>query len=161
MNAEALLNRVANVLAKHRLEAVMVGNAAAALHGAPVTTIDVDFMFRKTAANLKKLKAVAASLGADILKPYYPVSDLFRVINAQQGLHLDFMPRLNGIRSYEGLRDRASPVNFGQHQLLVARLEDIIKSKKATGRPQDLAVLDVLEKTLEAQNVAHQKKPRK
>jgi len=53
----------------------MVGNAAAALHGAPVTTVDIDFMFRKTPANLKKLKAVAQTLGAVILKPYYPVSD--------------------------------------------------------------------------------------
>jgi hypothetical protein len=67
MNAEPLLSKVAKVLAEHRLEAVMVGNAAAALHGAPVTTLDIDFMFRKTPRNLKKLKAVASSLGADIL----------------------------------------------------------------------------------------------
>jgi hypothetical protein len=53
MNAEPLLNRVAKVLAEHRLETVMIGNAAAALHGAPVTTLDIDFMFRKTPANLK------------------------------------------------------------------------------------------------------------
>ena len=76
MNAEPLLNRVAKVLADHRLEAVMVGNAAAALHGAPVTTLDIDFMFRKTPTNLKKLKAVAKALGATILRPYYPVSEL-------------------------------------------------------------------------------------
>ena len=36
MNAEPLLNRIAKVFADHRLEVVMVGNAAAALHGAPV-----------------------------------------------------------------------------------------------------------------------------
>jgi hypothetical protein len=59
MNAEPLLNRIAKVFAQHRLEAVMVGNSGAALHGAPVTTMDIDFMFRKTPANLKKLKAVA------------------------------------------------------------------------------------------------------
>ena len=63
MNAEPLLNRIEKVFAEHRLEAVMVGNAAAALHGAPVTTMDIDFMFRKTPANLKKLKAVARTLG--------------------------------------------------------------------------------------------------
>ncbi len=59
----------------------MVGNAAAALHGAPLTTMDIDFMFRKTATNLKKLKAVAHVLEAVILKPYYPASDLYRVVN--------------------------------------------------------------------------------
>lgn len=66
MNAEPLLNKVAKVFAEHRLEAIMVGNAAAALHGAPVTTMDIDFMFRKTPTNLKKLKAIAHSLQAVI-----------------------------------------------------------------------------------------------
>ncbi len=151
MNAEPLLSKVAKVLAEHRLEAVMVGNAAAALHGAPVTTLDIDFMFRKTPRNLKKLKAIAKSLGAEILKPYYPVSDLFRVINDEQGLQLDFLARLHGVRSFEGLRSRATAVSFGGHTLLIATLADIIKSKRAAGRPRDKAVLDILEKTLEQQ----------
>lgn len=151
MNAEPLLNRIAKVFAEHRLETVMVGNAAAALHGAPVTTLDIDFMFRKTPLNLKKLKAVAHSLRAVILKPYYPVSDLFRIINDEQGLQLDFMSRLHGIRSFEGLRSRATPVMFGEHEMKIASLADIIKSKRATGRDRDLAVLQILEKTLDEQ----------
>ena len=151
MNAQPLLNRIAKVLADHRLEAVMVGNAAAALHGAPVTTLDVDFMFRKTPANLKKLKAVARTLGAQILRPYYPVSDLFRVTNEDQGLQLDFMSALHGVRSFEGLRARSRPIQFGDHELKIAALDDIIKSKRAAGRKRDLAVLEILEKTLEEQ----------
>jgi hypothetical protein len=66
MNAEPLLTRIARVLAEYRLEAIMVGNAAAALHGAPVTTLDIDFMFRKTPLNLRKLKSISRSLGASI-----------------------------------------------------------------------------------------------
>lgn len=50
MNAERILVRVADALAKCRLEAVLIGNAAAALQGAPVTTLDFDFMFRRTPA---------------------------------------------------------------------------------------------------------------
>lgn len=104
MNAEPLLHKVAQVLAEHRLEVVMIGNSAAALHGAPVTTLDIDFMFRKTTTNLAKLKKVARSLEATILKPYYPVSDLYRVINDERGMQLDFMAKLDGIRSFEGLK---------------------------------------------------------
>ncbi|MEX2168745.1 MAG: nucleotidyltransferase [Pirellulales bacterium] len=152
MTAEPLLNKVAIVLAEHRLEAVMVGNAAAALHGAPVTTLDIDFMFRKTPANLKKLKAIARSLDASILKPYYPVSDLYRVVNDDQGIQLDFMARLHGVRSFEGLRSRAESVSFGEHELKIASLADIISSKRAAGRARDLAVLDILEKTLDEQD---------
>lgn len=154
MNAEPLLHRIAKIFTEHRLEAVMIGNSAAALHGAPVTTLDIDFMFRKTATNLRKLKAVAKSLNASILKPYYPVSDLYRVVNDEQGLQLDFMAKLHGIRSFESLRSRAVSVAFGEQTMLIASLADIIKSKRAVGRNKDLAVLDILEQTQREQETS-------
>src|SRR3954464_2734542 len=155
MNAEPLLNRIAGVLAEHRLEAVMIGNAAAALHGAPVTTLVIDFMFRKTPPNLKKLKAVAQSPGAVILKPYYPASDMYRIVNDEQSIQLDFMARLHGIKSFEGLRSRGTVLAFGSHSLNIASLADIIKSKQAAGRSKDKAVLEILEKTLNEQKKAN------
>ena len=159
MNAAPLLHKIAKAFADYRLEAVMIGNAAAALHGAPVTTLDIDFMFRKTPTNLKKLKGIAASFQASILRPYYPVSELYRVVNDDQGLQLDFMARLHGIRSFEGLRSRATSIKFGEHKLLVASLRDIIKSKRAAGRTRDLAVLDLLERTCdEHENLENRKK---
>ena len=72
MDASPTLARVARLLEKHGLETVLIGNAAAALQGAPVTTVDLDFLFRKTPANLKKLKAMAAELEAVILKSLLP-----------------------------------------------------------------------------------------
>jgi hypothetical protein len=90
MDASPMLARIAHLLELHGLEAVLIGNAAAALQGAPVTTVDVDFLFRKTPANLKKLKAIASDLGAVILRPYYPVSGLFRIARDADGLQLDF-----------------------------------------------------------------------
>ncbi len=44
MNAAPLLNSVVAALADVRLEAILIGNAAAAIHGAPVTTVDFDFL---------------------------------------------------------------------------------------------------------------------
>ena len=85
MNAESLLVTIARMFGQHNLEAILVGNAAAALHGAPVTTLDVDFMFRKTPQNLKKLKAIAKDLEAVILRPYYPASELFRLTRDRDG----------------------------------------------------------------------------
>ena len=43
MNAAPLLNSVVAALAAVRLEAILIGNAAAAIQGAPVTTVDFDF----------------------------------------------------------------------------------------------------------------------
>jgi len=127
----------------------MVGNAAAALHGAPVTTLDIDFMFRKTPLNMRKLKDFAKELEAQILKPYYPVSSLYRVVNDDTGMQLDFMSILHGIKSFENLRSDAVEVEFDGYTLKIASLEKIILSKKTLGRPRDLAVIGILEKTLD------------
>lgn len=67
MNALPLLVEIARTLHMVCLETVMVGNAAAALHGAPVTTLDIDFMFRKKPTNMRKLKVFAEELDAQIL----------------------------------------------------------------------------------------------
>jgi hypothetical protein len=148
MNAEPLLVLVTRLLVRHRLDAVLIGNAAAAIQGSPVTTMDLDFMFRKTSTNLAKLKRIANDLEAIVLRPFYPASGLYRVTRDRDGLQLDFMVKVDGIRSYEALRSRATAVEFGGNAMLVADLRDIIKSKRAAGRQQDLAVLPVLEQTL-------------
>jgi hypothetical protein len=147
VNAEPVLKQIAQSLAECKLEAILIGGAAAALHGAPVTTVDFDFMFRKTPANLKKLKALADKLGAYVLRPYYPASGLYRVVNDDRNLQLDFMSTLHGVKSFAGLRSRATRLYFGSHPLWVADLGDVIRSKRALGRRRDLAVLDVLEQT--------------
>src|SRR5438552_1360446 len=128
MNAEPILTNIAKIFRDCRLEAILVGNAAAALQGAPVTTLDFDFMFRNTPLNLKKLKKVAEALGMTFSQPYYPVSDVYRLIQKRTGIQMDFMSRLHGIRSFASLRSRASKVRFGSTDLLVADLKDIIRS---------------------------------
>lgn len=148
MTAEPVLRLIAGLLARHRLDAVLIGNAAAALQGAPVTTLDFDFMFRKTPANLRKLRRFADDLEAVVFMPYYPASELYRIARDRDGLQLDFMAKIDGIRSFEGLRSRADVARFGKHELRVASLPDIIKSKQAADRPQDRAVLPVLRRTV-------------
>ena len=152
MDASPILGAALRALNSNRLEAIMIGNAAAALHGAPVTTLDIDFMIRETPLNLRKLKAVAKSLGGVILRPYYPVSKLYRLCNDDTGIQLDFMPVIHGIRSFEGLKARASEITVLGERLLLASLEDIVRSKRAAGRIRDIAVLPVLEETLPLQN---------
>jgi hypothetical protein len=149
VDAAHLLSRIAEALDRHRLEAVLIGNAGAALQGAPVTTLDFDFMFRNTPSNLKKLNAVAADLGAKLYMPYELGAGMLRIQNEDYRLLVDFLPSVAGVRSFEGLRKRAKRVQFGKGGILVADLADIIKSKRAANRPKDKAVLGILEETLE------------
>jgi predicted nucleotidyltransferase len=165
VDAKPLLLEVVREINVVDLQAVLIGNAAAALHGAPVTTVDFDFLFRKTARNLAKLKAVARALGSVVLRPYYPASDLYRIVRDEDGLQVDFMATIHGIRSFEGLRDRAETIEIDGVPLLVASLPDVIRSKRAAKRPRDRAVLDILEKTLEEasrpKSTARRGRPRK
>src|ERR1017187_6729293 len=148
MDASPLLARIAELLERHSLEAILVGNAAAALAGAPVTTIDLDFLFRKTPVNLRKLKAIAAELEAVILTPYYPVSGLYRVSRDSDGLQLDFMTVIDGIRSFEALRSRTRVVQFGNAHLCVEGLPEIVKSEKAAGASRNEAAFPEMKKPL-------------
>lgn len=149
MDAKPFLVEIGRRLRELNFDAVLIGNAAAALQGAPVTTVDFDFFFRKTARNLRKLKSFARSLGATVLRPYYPASDLYRIVREEDGLQVDFMGTIHGIRSFEGVRSRAAVIEIEGVPVLVASLTDIVKSKKAARRPRDLAVLKILEDALE------------
>ena len=160
MDAYPILARIAQLLERHALEAVLIGNAAAALQGAPVTTVDFDFFYRRTPANVRKLRGIAVELEAVLMKPYYPVSGLLRISRDEDGLQLDFMGEIDGIRSFEGLRKRATQVRMGEARILVADLADIIKSKRAAGRPRDLAVLPILERVLAEATDQPQNPPR-
>jgi len=157
VDAQPFLIEITGHLDELHFDVVLIGNAAAALQGAPVTTLDFDFMFRKTAVNLKKLKALAARLGATVLRPYYPASDLFRVVRDDDGLQLDFMATIHGLRSFAGLRARAMTIEVGGRPLLVASLDDVIRSKRAARRPRDLAVIETLERTREEIDQAAQR----
>jgi hypothetical protein len=143
-----MLELAAKLIARHALDVVLIGNAAAALHGSPVSTIDLDFMFRKSPTNLRKLKRVADDLGGVVMRPYHPASELYRVMRDSDALQWDFMARVDGVRRYESLRSPATVVSFGANELKVAALADVIRSKEAADRPQDRAVLPILRKVL-------------
>lgn len=149
MDATDIVARVGRAIERQGLEAVLIGNAGAAMHGAPVTTIDLDFLIRRTPANRKKLTAIAAELGATLYTPFYPVSKVLRMMNDEETLQVDFMDEVSGIRSFEDVRKRAQRVPVSDATICLASLADIIKMKKATNRPRDRAVLEILEKTLE------------
>ena len=148
MDAKPVLVEVARALREHGLEAVLIGNAAAAFHGAPVSTVDLDFLIRNTKTNLRKLEKLADALGAVVFRPHYPVSGMYRVIRDDDSLQLDFMTQIHGASSFNSLRSRAVEMDQGPERIIVASLADIIESKRAADRPRDRASLETLERAL-------------
>ena len=86
MDAAPILTRLAELFQRHRLEAVLIGNAAADMLGAPITTVDIDFMFRETPTNRKKLAAIAGELSAVLFRPYCPPIRMIRLMNDDHAL---------------------------------------------------------------------------
>lgn len=148
MDAGPILAKVAKALKASQLEAILIGNGAAALQGAPVTTVDLDFFYRETKRNEEKLAKFAQFIGAEVTRPYPQLSTLTRLILPDTSVYLYFITIMAGVSSLPSLRSRASRVEMEGNELLVASLEDVIQSKKLAGRPKDLAVMYVLEAAL-------------
>jgi hypothetical protein len=144
---QTLLQKAVQAIRQVKLECIIIGNSASALQGAPVTTLDVDFAIRDTKQNAEKLLLLAKKLKGYLTQPFLPASQLYRIITNE--IQLDFVVRMDGIRSFESLRSRAKEIPIGNIQILVASLEDVIKSKKACNRAKDKAVIPLLEQVLE------------
>ena len=128
----------------------MIGNAAAALNGAPVTTIDFDFFIKDTGKVKNKFKLLAVELDAILVPPATDLSRTYRIENDETGIYLDFIDTPSGMASFESVRSRSESIVFQDidASILVASLEDIVKSKTALGRPKDMASLEILKMTL-------------
>ncbi len=142
---ERLLAHVVRAARKVRLELILVGNAGAVLHGAPVTTQDLDFLFRETPRNLQKVKQLAIELEVAVTMPAVPMSNVRRLVGLP--VDVDLLTHVSGSPKFESLRSRAERKVVAGEEVLVASLADIIAAKRAAGRPKDLAVLPVLDNT--------------
>jgi len=146
--SEKTLVTVAKALRAAKLEAIVIGNSASMLNGAPVTTQDIDLLIRDTRPNRRKLARFAEEIGGSAPMP---VSELSKVewiegrLAVPVEIHYD---RISGGLTFSFLRSRAQHVMVGDEKLVVASLADIIRSKQAAGRPKDRAVLPILRDTL-------------
>lgn len=142
---EDFVEIVARSLAAAKLDAIVVGATAAVLQGAPVTTQDVDLLVRRTPRNEPKIAAFRKAMGG--FGRVVVTSQVESLVGptGQVDLIFDALP---ANLTFEAVRSRALRIEVGTSSLLVANLEDVIRSKRAAGRPKDLATLSTLEDTL-------------
>ncbi len=141
-------------LADHRVDFILVGGAAATVHGSSHLTLDLDIVYSREPENLRRL---AAALGP--LDPYLrgaPPGLPFRwdAKTLELGLNftlttslgdIDLLGEIVGGGRYQDLLPESILVEvfgFGVRCLGLAKL---IAVKRAAGRPKDLEVISELE----------------
>lgn len=150
---ERFLAALAAELRNARVEAIVVGNVASILNGAPVLTQDVDLLVRDTPLTRRKLRQVASALGATAPQPLSGMTRSERIYGASVPIDILY-DRMPGRLSFASVRLRARAAPVGGEVLTVAALADVIKSKTAAGRAKDKAVLPILRDTLATRRAA-------
>ena len=152
------LDRLILALHEAQVDYVIVGGAAAVLHGAPVTTKDLDIVHDRSPENVERLLRVLLSLGAynraDLANRRLPptVSALSGRghLNLQTTLGpLDVLCELDDNRGYNELMAHSEVIHAGDLSLRVLDLPTLIDVKARAGRPKDRIVVPVLIATLE------------
>ena len=145
-------------LAQASVEFILVGGLAAVAQGAPLTTLDVDIVHRRTTDNLERL--VSCLLGIDARYRGRPVGDIVRPASAilsgpghsllQTSFGpLDVLGAIEGGRDYDQLLPDSIEIMVGDHRIRTLRLETLIELKKMSNRPKDRLTLLILEATMQ------------
>jgi hypothetical protein len=141
-------------LMAHRVAFVLIGGLAAKAHGSPTLTVDIDICPARDRENLERLAAALGELGAGLrgAPPDLPFHPDRRTLERAETLtlrtdygDLDVISRPPGIQGYEELIPNAADTGLAEGLVVpVAALGDLIRMKRASGRPKDRVELEIL-----------------
>ena len=133
----AQAEELATAFAREGVDYLFIGRSGAILLGYPETTQDVDIFLPRSEQNAERVLRALRALGFD-LGPALTVSILSgsEIVLLKSGpFALDLIHAPDGIESFELAKSRAT-LEGGRFP--VASLDDIIASKRATGREKDI-----------------------
>lgn len=135
------------------IKAILFGNAAAFLHGAPVRPNDLDFIVPEINQDkINDLVSVLKAQGGQRISykndDEYEIASVWRIWIGSRKIQIDFTDKVSGDMSFSEIESRGTAIEFSSKNMLVASLKDVIDIKRAAGRPKDLEVLPALEATL-------------
>jgi hypothetical protein len=131
------------------VEFIVVGGTAAVLHGAPITTQDLDIVHRRTPDNVRRLSDLLARLDATLrgrdLRPSPELLAGRGQLNLSTTLGpLDPLGVLHDGRDYDDLLPHTTVLSDGVSEIRVLDLDTLISVKAAAGRARDKLVLPIL-----------------
>ncbi|HEY7952922.1 MAG TPA: hypothetical protein VID70_08020 [Solirubrobacteraceae bacterium] len=142
-------------LARHGVDYVTIGGIAIQAYGGQRLTQDLDVAIAASTDNFARLGRALLDLDARILGPggersrsvpsasLLAASDQWHLITAHGPLDILTLPAHLG--SFDEMRARAHEIPLGELSVPIAHRDDLLKMKRAAGRPQDLADVRLLE----------------
>lgn len=139
MDIENLLK----LLSEHKVKFIIIGAAAFPVHGYVRTTLDVDIFIKPTAQNARNCLEALRDFGYDVTD--ITVEDLLRkkVLIRQYLSEIDLHPFVKGAKFIDVWKNKVKD-KIGKTDAYFACLNDLIRMKKAAGRPKDKEDLKVL-----------------
>ncbi|MEW6102892.1 MAG: nucleotidyltransferase [bacterium] len=133
MDTEGLLK----LLKENRVDFVIIGATCFPVYGYVRTTLDIDIFIRPERQNAERTLKALKEFGYDITD--VSIEDLLnkKVLIRQYVVETDIHPFVKGI-TFERVWKNKKEAPFGETMVFFSSLDDLIKMKKAAGRPQDL-----------------------
>jgi len=127
---------------------VIIGAMAFPIHGYVRATLDVDVFIEPTEENARRTWEALRDFGYDVTD--LSIEDLLtkKVLIRQYLVETDIHPFVAGVNFEEVWENRVEG-QIGETKAWFASLDDLIRMKKAAGRPKDLQDLEVLLKLKE------------
>jgi hypothetical protein len=142
------------VLQRHGVRFVVIGGVAARLWGSPTMTNDVDICYDRDRANLERLAAALQELHARLRGVDDEVPFLLDAETLARGQNFTFTTDLGpldilglpaGVKDFNELAVNATSFDLGDGVIVsVCDLDDLIRMKRAAGRPKDRVELEIL-----------------
>lgn len=143
-----MLNRLQGVFESfqsHDVRYVVIGGIAAALHGVPRATFDLDILIEPSPANAKKLLDALLEAGLATAALTTAEELLAREITVfNDRVRIDVQTSTPGLTFEQAWRQRET-MTYNNQQFYVASRADLIASKRAAGRPVDLEDVRLLQ----------------
>lgn len=132
MTSAAVLRRIADALDSVGIPFMLTGSFAAAYHGVPRATLDIDLVIEATESQLRtlvdRLRQEEQYVSLDAALEACANQSLFNVIDPGSGWKVDLIIRKDRPFSREEF-NRRIPITFDDIHLSIASLEDVILSK--------------------------------
>ncbi|MDF1800449.1 MAG: hypothetical protein P1V81_14830 [Planctomycetota bacterium] len=129
----------------HDVEYLLVGGYALAFHGAPRFTGDLEILVRPTAENADRILQALAAFGfsgLDLAPEDFQLPE--RVVQlGVPPVRIELLTSLSGL-TWDEAHGGREPGEYGGVAVDFIGRKQFIANKRATGRNQDLADLDVL-----------------